>query len=55
LDNEVKSGYTLLGGTKVEEEAILDANVILTQSTKIIDVSGNGPVNIKEVYRQEVL
>ncbi len=55
MDNEVKSGYTLLGGVRVEEEAILDANVVLTKSTKIIDVSGNQPVNLKEVYRQEVL
>ncbi len=52
---KLKAVIHLLGGVRVEEEAILDANVVLTKSTKIIDVSGNEPVNIKEVYRQEVL
>ncbi|RTL52036.1 MAG: 2,3,4,5-tetrahydropyridine-2,6-dicarboxylate N-succinyltransferase [Sphingobacteriales bacterium] len=30
-------------GVRVEKEAVLGANVVLTQSTKIIDVSGNIP------------
>src|SRR6187402_883319 len=34
-------------GVVVEKEAVLGANVVLTQSTKIIDVSGNEPVEYK--------
>jgi len=34
-------------GVIVEKEAVLGANVVLTQSTKIIDVSGNEPVETK--------
>jgi 2,3,4,5-tetrahydropyridine-2,6-dicarboxylate N-succinyltransferase len=34
-------------GVIVEKEAVLGANVVLTQSTKIIDVSGAGPVEYK--------
>ena len=34
-------------GVRVEKEAVLGANVVLTQSTKIIDVSGNKPVEMK--------
>jgi 2,3,4,5-tetrahydropyridine-2,6-dicarboxylate N-succinyltransferase len=34
-------------GVIVEKEAVLGANVVLTQSTKIIDVSGNKPVETK--------
>jgi len=34
-------------GVKVEKEAVLGANVVLTQSTKIIDVSGNEPVEYR--------
>jgi 2,3,4,5-tetrahydropyridine-2,6-dicarboxylate N-succinyltransferase len=34
-------------GVIVEKEAVLGANVVLTQSTKIIDVSGNEPVEYK--------
>jgi 2,3,4,5-tetrahydropyridine-2-carboxylate N-succinyltransferase len=37
-------------GVIVREEAVLGANVVLTQSTKIIDVSGPEPVE----YRAEV-
>jgi 2,3,4,5-tetrahydropyridine-2,6-dicarboxylate N-succinyltransferase len=36
-------------GVRVEEEAVLGANVVLTQSTKIIDVSGLEPVEMKGV------
>src|SRR4026207_1950991 len=35
------------GGVVVEKEAVLGANVVLTQSTKIIDVSGDTPVEYK--------
>jgi 2,3,4,5-tetrahydropyridine-2-carboxylate N-succinyltransferase len=34
-------------GVVVEKEAVLGANVVLTQSTKIIDVSGSSPVEHK--------
>jgi 2,3,4,5-tetrahydropyridine-2-carboxylate N-succinyltransferase len=34
-------------GVKVEAEAVLGANVVLTQSTKIIDVSGTEPVEYR--------
>jgi 2,3,4,5-tetrahydropyridine-2,6-dicarboxylate N-succinyltransferase len=34
-------------GVRVEKEAVLGANVVLTRSTKIIDVSGNEPVEMK--------
>jgi 2,3,4,5-tetrahydropyridine-2,6-dicarboxylate N-succinyltransferase len=31
-------------GVRVEKEAVLGANVVLTASTKIIDVSGSSPI-----------
>ena len=34
-------------GVRVEKEAVLGANVVLTQSTKIIDVSGAEPIEYK--------
>lgn len=34
-------------GVKVEKEAVLGANVVLTASTKIIDVTGDEPVEMK--------
>ena len=33
----------------MEKEAVLGANVVLTQSTKIIDVSGNEPVEYRGI------
>jgi 2,3,4,5-tetrahydropyridine-2-carboxylate N-succinyltransferase len=36
-------------GVRVEEEAVLGANVVLTASTKIIDVSGPEPIEYKRV------
>jgi 2,3,4,5-tetrahydropyridine-2-carboxylate N-succinyltransferase len=36
-------------GVKVEKEAVLGANVVLTSSTKIIDVSGDLPIEYKGV------
>lgn len=36
-------------GVRVEKEAVLGANVVLTKSTKIIDVSGDEPVEYKGV------
>jgi len=36
-------------GVRVEKEAVLGANVVLTQSTKIIDVSGSEPLEMKGI------
>ncbi|MEZ5072733.1 MAG: 2,3,4,5-tetrahydropyridine-2,6-dicarboxylate N-succinyltransferase [Bacteroidales bacterium] len=36
-------------GVRLEEEAVLGANVVLTQSTRIIDVTGSKPVEMKGV------
>jgi 2,3,4,5-tetrahydropyridine-2-carboxylate N-succinyltransferase len=36
-------------GVRVEKEAVLGANVVLTMSTKIIDVSGASPIEYKGV------
>src|SRR5476651_1245174 len=36
-------------GVKVEKEAVLGANVVLTQSTKIIDVSGDKPIEYRGI------
>ncbi len=43
----IGSRSIVVEGVKVEKEAVLGANVVLTQSTKIIDVSGNEPVEYK--------
>jgi 2,3,4,5-tetrahydropyridine-2-carboxylate N-succinyltransferase len=43
----IGSRCIVVEGVKVEREAVLGANVVLTQSTKIIDVSGNDPVEYK--------
>jgi len=43
----VGSRAIVVEGIRVEEEAVLGANVILTASTKIIDVSGPEPVEYK--------
>lgn len=39
----IGSRCIVVEGVKIEREAVLGANVVLTQSTKIIDVSGNEP------------
>jgi 2,3,4,5-tetrahydropyridine-2-carboxylate N-succinyltransferase len=36
-------------GVRVEKEAVLGANVVLTMSTKIIDITGNEPIEMKGV------
>ena len=36
-------------GVRVEKEAVLGANVVLTASTKIIDVTGDEPVEMKGI------
>src|SRR5215203_1842025 len=43
----IGSRSIVVEGVRVEREAVLGANVVLTQSTKIIDVSGNEPVETK--------
>lgn len=40
----IGSRCIVVEGVRVEKEAVLGANVVLTQSTKIIDVSGSEPV-----------
>lgn len=43
----IGSRCIVVEGVIVEKEAVLGANVVLTQSTKIIDVSGNEPIIYK--------
>ena len=43
----VGSRCIVVEGVKVEKEAVLGANVVLTMSTKIIDVTGDEPVITK--------
>lgn len=43
----IGSRCIVVEGVIVEKEAVLGANVVLTQSTKIIDVSGGEPVEYK--------
>ena len=43
----IGSRCIVVEGVIVEKEAVLGANVVLTQSTKIIDVSGNTPIEMK--------
>ncbi|PHN04249.1 2,3,4,5-tetrahydropyridine-2,6-dicarboxylate N-succinyltransferase [Flavilitoribacter nigricans] len=43
----IGSRCIVVEGVRVEKEAVLGANVVLTQSTRIIDVSGNEPVTYK--------
>jgi 2,3,4,5-tetrahydropyridine-2,6-dicarboxylate N-succinyltransferase len=43
----IGSRCIVVEGVKVEKEAVLGANVVLTASTKIIDVTGEMPVEMK--------
>lgn len=45
----IGSRSIVVEGVKVEKEAVLGANVVLTASTKIIDVTGSEPVTLKGV------
>lgn len=45
----IGSRCIVVEGVRVEKEAVLGANVVLTQSTKIIDVSGATPVETKGI------
>jgi 2,3,4,5-tetrahydropyridine-2-carboxylate N-succinyltransferase len=43
----IGSRCIVVEGVHIEEEAVLGANVVITQSTKIIDVSGETPIEYK--------
>ncbi len=45
----IGSRCIVVEGVRVEREAVLGANVVLTMSTKIIDVTGDKPVEYKGV------
>ncbi|MDT8415195.1 MAG: 2,3,4,5-tetrahydropyridine-2,6-dicarboxylate N-succinyltransferase [Flavobacteriaceae bacterium] len=45
----IGSRCIVVEGVRVEKEAVLGANVCLTASTKIIDVTGNEPVEMKGI------
>lgn len=45
----IGSRCIVVEGVKVEKEAVLGANVVLTKSTKIIDVSGPEPIEYRGV------
>lgn len=45
----IGSRCIVVEGVRVEKEAVLGANVVLTQSTKIIDVSGTEPKEMKGI------
>ena len=45
----IGSRCIVVEGVRVEKEAVLGANVVLTMSTKIIDVTGDKPVETKGV------
>jgi 2,3,4,5-tetrahydropyridine-2-carboxylate N-succinyltransferase len=52
----IGSRSIIVEGVRVEKEAVLGANVVLTQSTKIIDVSGSSPIEFKgNVPRRSVV
>ena len=43
----IGSRCIVVEGVRIEKEAVLGANVVLTASTKIIDVSGDKPIEFK--------
>lgn len=43
----IGSRCIVVEGVRVEKEAVLGANVVLTASTKIIDVTGENPIELK--------
>ena len=48
-DAFIGSRSIVVEGVKIEKEAVLGANVVLTSSTKIIDVSGDSPIEYKGI------
>lgn len=52
----IGSRCIIVEGVRVKKEAVLGANVVLTKSTKIIDVSGDSPIEYKgEVPERSVV
>jgi 2,3,4,5-tetrahydropyridine-2,6-dicarboxylate N-succinyltransferase len=51
----IGSRCIVVEGVRVRKEAVLGANVVLTKSTKIIDVSGPEPIEYKEVPERSVV
>jgi len=45
----IGSRCIIVEGVKIEKESVLGANVVITQSTKIIDVTGTEPVEYKGI------
>lgn len=45
----IGSRCIVVEGAKIEEEAVLGANVVITNSTRIIDVTGNEPIEYRGV------
>lgn len=45
----IGSRCIVVEGVRVEKEAVLGANVVLTKSTKIIDVTGDKPIEYKGI------
>jgi 2,3,4,5-tetrahydropyridine-2-carboxylate N-succinyltransferase len=43
----IGSRSIVVEGVRIEKEAVLGANVVITQSTKIIDITGKNPVEYK--------
>jgi 2,3,4,5-tetrahydropyridine-2-carboxylate N-succinyltransferase len=46
-DAFIGSRCIIVEGVRIGKQAVLGANVVITQSTKIIDVSGNEPIEYK--------
>ena len=45
----IGSRCIIVEGVRIEKEAVLGANVVITKSTKIFDVTGNEPIEYKGV------
>jgi 2,3,4,5-tetrahydropyridine-2-carboxylate N-succinyltransferase len=48
-DAFIGSRAIVVEGVKIEKEAVLGANVVVTASTRIIDVSGDKPIEYKGI------
>ncbi len=47
----IGSRCIVVEGARIESEAVLGANVVITNSTRIIDVTGSSPLETKGLYR----
>jgi 2,3,4,5-tetrahydropyridine-2,6-dicarboxylate N-succinyltransferase len=45
----IGSRCIVVEGVRIEQQAVLGANVVITQSTRIIDVTGSSPVEMKGI------